>query len=148
MEEGLSVATEAVRLACEAVKADEGLLVVLRSDGFFDLVGLLEASGKIESERDSEKLFRRKGLFLIEEDICRYRGADESAEAVENKNGRRVDFRRRGLREETLDDGFGLFFEADIQEGEGFVDASGNIVLAHDFSRKIGRFGFCRLVAC
>jgi hypothetical protein len=148
MEEGLSVATEAVRLAGEAVEADEGLLVVLRSDGFFDLVGLLETSGKIESKRDSEKLFGMEGLFLIEEDIRRHRGADEATEAVENKNGRRVDFGRRGLREETLDNGFGLFFEADIQEGEGFVDARGNIVLAHDFNRKIGRFGFYRLVAC
>jgi hypothetical protein len=74
---------------------------------------------------------------LIEEDIRRYRSADEATEAVENKNGRRVDFGSGGLREESLDDGFGLFFEADIQEGEGFVDARGNIVLAHDFLEKM-----------
>ena len=147
MDEGLSVTTEAVRLAGETIEADEGLLVVLRGDGFFDLVSLLEASGKIESQRDSEKLFGRKGLFLVEKNIRRYRGADEATEAVKNKNGRRVDFGSGGVREETLDNGFGLFFEADVQEGEGFVDARGNIVLAHDFSRKIGRFGFGRPVA-
>jgi hypothetical protein len=59
-----------------------------------------------------------------------------------------VDFGSGGLREETLDNGFGLFFEADIQESEGFVDVRGNIVLAHDFIRKMGRFGFVRPVAC
>jgi hypothetical protein len=97
----------------------------------------LEASGKIERERDSEKLFGMKGLFLVEEDIRRYRGADEATEAVENKNGRRVDFGSRGVREETLDNGFGFFFEADVQESEGFVDARGDIVLAHDFLEKM-----------
>ena len=83
---------------------------------------------------------------MVEQNISRDGSADEAAEAVENKNRRRVDFGSGGLREETLDNGFGLFFEADIQESEGFVDVRGNIVLAHDFSRKMGRFGFARPV--
>jgi hypothetical protein len=114
MDEGLRVATEAVCLAGEAVKADEGLLVVLRRDGFFNLVGLLESPRKIEGEGDSEELFGREGRLLIKEDIRRHGGADEATEAVENIDRRGVDFGSRGLREETLDDGFGFFFETDI----------------------------------
>jgi hypothetical protein len=146
MDEGLRVATEAVRLAGEAVKANERLLVVLRRDGFFDLVGLLEPSRKIEREGDSEEFFGREGTLLVEEDIRRHRSTYEATEAVENIDRCGVDFGSGSLREETLDDGFGFFFETDIQEGEGFLDARGNFVLAHDFIRKIGRFKSLRPV--
>ena len=138
VNEGLGVATQAVRLARQTVEAHEGLLVVLRGDGFFNVVGLLEASGKIEREGDSEKLLGREGLFLVEQNIRRHRCADEAAEAVENVNGGRVDFSGGGLREEALNDGFGFFFEADIQKGEGFLNARGNFFLAHDFLEKSG----------
>ena len=147
VDEGLGVTTQAIGFAGQAVEANERLIVVFRSDGFLDIVGLLEASGKIEGEGDSEKLFRREGLFLVEQNVSRDGSADEAAEAVENKNRRRVDFGCGALREESLDNGFGLFFEADIQKSEGFVDVRGNIVLAHDFIRKMGRFGFGRPVA-
>ena len=146
MDERLGMATETVRFASEAVKAHKGLLVVFRRNGFFDVVGLLETSGKIEREGDSEKLFGRKDTLLVEEDIRRHRSADEATEAVENINRRRVDFGRGGLHEKALDDDFGLLLEADIQEGEGFLDARGNFVLAHDFIRKIGRFRSLRPV--
>jgi hypothetical protein len=49
-----------------------------------------------------------------------------------------VDFGGGGLREESLDHLFGLFFETDIQEGEGFLNARGNFFLAHDFLEKSG----------
>lgn len=117
MDEGLGVATEAVRLAGEAVEAHEGLLIVFRRNGFFDVVGLLEPSGKIISKGNSEELFSRKDALLIEENIRRHRSADEATEAVENINRRRVDFGSGRLRKKTLDDGFGLLLEADIQEG-------------------------------
>jgi hypothetical protein len=147
MDEGLGVATEAIRLAGEAVKAHEGLLVVFRRDRFFDVVGLLEPSGKIERQGDSEEFFGRENALLVEEDIRRHRSSDEATEAVENINRGRVDFGSGGMREETLDDVLGLLLEADIQEGEGFFDARGNFVLAHDLIGKNGRLGFCRLVA-
>ena len=109
VDERLGVTAQAIRFAGQAVEADEGLLVVFRGDGFFDVVGLLEASGKIESERDSEKLIGRERLFLVEQNISRDGSADEAAKAVENKNRRRVDFGSGSVREESLDNGFGLF---------------------------------------
>ena len=72
MDEGLGVATEAVRFASEAVEADEGLLVVFRRDRFFVIVGLLEPSGKIISKGDPEEFFCREDTLLVEEDIRRH----------------------------------------------------------------------------
>jgi len=137
VDEGLCVAAEAVGLAGEAIKTDEGLLVGSRGYGFLDLVSLLETSGKIKGEGDSEEFLGREDALLLEEDIRRDRGANETPEAVENKDRRRVDFGRGGLGEQALNDRFGLFLKADIQEGEGFLDAGGNFVLAHDFSEKL-----------
>jgi hypothetical protein len=63
MDEGLGVATEAIGLAGEAIKAHEGLLVIFRSDRFFDFVSLLETAGKIESEGDAEEFLCRQDAF-------------------------------------------------------------------------------------
>ena len=111
------MATEAVRFASEAVMTNEGLLVVLRRNGFFDLVGLLESSGKIEREGDSEEFFGREDALSVEEEIRRHGSADEATEAVENINRGRVDFGSGSLHEKTLDDSLGLLLETDIQEG-------------------------------
>ena len=141
VDEGLGVTTQTIGPAGETVEANERLLVILRRDGFFDVVGLLEASGKIESEGDPEKIFGRERIFLVEQNIGRDGSADEAAEAIEDINRGRVDFGSGGMREETLDDGFGLLLEADVEEGEGFLDTRGNFVLAHDLIGKNGCLG-------
>jgi hypothetical protein len=78
----------------------------------------LKSAGKIKCERDAEEFLGGQRAALGKERISGYRGPDEAAEAVENKNGGRVHFWRWRLNKKLLDNIFGLLLQTNLEEGE------------------------------